>query len=154
MSHADLIASFYEAFKRRDAEAMVACYADDVQFSDPVFRDLHGERAKNMWRMLCERGKDLEIEFRDVRVDGSRGSAHWEARYTFGPSGNRVHNVIDAGFTFADGKISKHVDQFDLRRWTGMALGVTGKLLGWTPFVQNAVRRTAAKGLDAFCAKQ
>ena len=36
---ADLIRSFYEAFSRRDAEGMVASYADDVRFSDP---GLHG----------------------------------------------------------------------------------------------------------------
>ena len=69
---AKLIESFYEAFSRRDPEGMVASYADDVRFSDPVFTDLRGERAKNMWRMLCERGKDLEVTFSDVKVDGNR----------------------------------------------------------------------------------
>ena len=151
---AKLIESFYEAFARRDPEGMVAVYADDVRFSDPVFTDLRGERAKNMWRMLCERGKDLEVTFSDVKVDGNRGSARWEARYTFGVTGNRVHNVIDASFVFADGKISEHVDSFDLRRWSGMALGLTGKLFGWTPFVQNAIRKTAARGLDEWSSKR
>ncbi|MBX3212148.1 MAG: nuclear transport factor 2 family protein [Labilithrix sp.] len=149
-----LITSFYEAFSRRDAEAMAACYADDVRFSDPVFTDLRGERAKDMWRMLCERGKDLEITFHDVKVDGARGSARWEARYTFGATGNRVHNVVDASFVFADGKVVEHVDSFDLRRWCGMALGITGKLLGWTPLLQGAVRRKGAAGLDAWIAKR
>ena len=148
-----LIESFYAAFSRRDAEGMVASYADDVRFSDPVFTDLRGERAKNMWRMLCERGKDLEVTFSDVKVDGNRGSARWEARYTFGGR-NRVHNVIDASFVFADGKISEHVDSFDLRRWTGMALGLPGKLLGWTSFFQNTVRKTAARGLDDWTSKR
>ncbi|MBX3220805.1 MAG: nuclear transport factor 2 family protein [Labilithrix sp.] len=150
----ELVTSFYQAFSRRDAEGMVACYADDVRFSDPVFTDLHGERAKDMWRMLCERGKDLEITFRDVKVDGDRGSAHWEAHYTFGATGKRVHNVIDASFVFADGRIAEHVDSFDLRRWSGMALGVTGKLFGWAPFLQNAIRKNGAKALDAWSAKR
>jgi len=35
--NAALIQRFYEAFQRSDAEAMAACYAPDVQFSDPVF---------------------------------------------------------------------------------------------------------------------
>jgi len=151
---ADLITSFYEAFSRRDAEAMVATYADDVRFSDPVFSDLRGERARNMWRMLCERGKDLEVTFSDVKVDGDRGSARWEARYTFSVTGNRVHNVIDASFVFADGKISEHVDTFDLWRWSGMALGLKGKLLGWAPFVKSAIQKTGARGLDDWTAKR
>jgi len=151
---AKLIESFYEAFSRRDAEAMVATYAADVRFSDPVFIDLRGERAKDMWRMLCERGKDLEVTFGDVKVDGDRGAARWEARYTFGPTGNRVHNVIDARFVFAGGKIAEHVDSFDLRRWAGMALGLKGKLLGWAPFVQGAIRKAAARGLDEWSSKR
>ena len=148
-----LIETFYQAFARRDAEAMVAVYAEDVRFADPVFPDLRGDRAKNMWRMLCERGKDLEITFGDVKVDGNRGSARWEARYTFGKK-HRVHNVIDARFVFADGKISEHVDTFDLRRWAGMALGLPGKLLGWAPFLHNGIRKTAARGLDDWTSKR
>lgn len=148
----ELVTRFYEAFSRRDAEAMVACYADDVRFSDPVFPDLEGERAKDMWRMLCERGKDLEVTFRDVIASGDRGTAHWEATYTFSLTGKKVHNVIDASFAFRDGKIVEHTDRFDLWRWMRMALGVQGVLLGWAPPVQGVLRKQAAKGLDQFVA--
>ena len=149
-THADLITKFYTAFQRRDAEGMVACYAPDVRFSDPVFPVLRGEEAGAMWRMLCERGKDLRIDFRDVRINGIFGHAHWEARYTFSASGRRVHNVIEAEFTFVDGLIATHLDTFDLYRWSRQALGAKGVLLGWTPLVQGAVRRQAGKALDRF----
>jgi len=152
--HTSVINAFYEAFAKRDAERMVACYADDVRFSDPVFTDLRGEHAKNMWRMLCELGKDLTIEFSQVKAEGPKGSAHWEARYTFSITGRSVYNVIDASFVFKDGKIVEHVDRFDLWRWASMALGAKGKLLGWAPFVQGAIRKNAAKGLDAWEAKR
>lgn len=142
-----LIRAFYDAFSRRDAEGMAACYADDVRFSDPVFPDLRGNHAKNMWRMLCERGTDLKIEYRDVVADASNGSAHWEAYYTFSVTNRSVHNVIDATFTFADGKIKTHTDRFDLWRWSGMALGAKGTLLGWAPFVKGAIRKQGAAGL-------
>ena len=150
----ELITSFYEAFSRRDAEGMVDCYGDDVRFSDPVFPDLRGERAKNMWRMLCQRGKDLEVTFRDVVVVGNTGSAHWEATYSFGPAKRRVHNAIEATFVLAGGKISEHIDRFDLWKWTGMALGLPGTLLGWSPIIQNAVRKKAARGLDDWMAEK
>jgi hypothetical protein len=148
------ITSFYESFAKRNGEGMVAHYADDVRFSDPVFPSLQGEQAKNMWRMLCEIGKDLEITFRDVKVDGDRGSAHWEATYTFSATGRKVHNVIDARFVLAGGKIVEHVDTFDFWRWSGMALGPAGKLLGWTPIIKGAVRKKAAQGLAAWSAKR
>lgn len=148
-----LIARFYTAFQQRDAAGMIACYDPQVQFSDPVFPDLRGERAGAMWRMLCARGKDLRLEFRDVRADAQAGSAHWEAWYTFAQTGRQVHNVIEASFEFRDGRIARHTDRFDLHRWAGQALGLPGRLLGGTPLLQNRIRGMARKGLDAFAAR-
>jgi ketosteroid isomerase-like protein len=138
---------FYTAFQERDAAGMAACYAPDVQFSDPVFTDLRGADAGAMWKMLCERGRDLRLEFRDVRADANTGSAHWEAWYTFSATGRKVHNIIDATFEFRNGAIVKHTDRFDLYRWSRQALGPAGVLLGWTPLLRNKVRAMAAKGL-------
>jgi len=152
-SNAQLIETFYKAFQRRDAEAMVACYAADVWFSDPVFHDLRGPRAGAMWRMLAARATSLEVTFSDVSADDSTGRAHWEARYLFSATGRQVHNVIDARFELRDGKITRHADSFDLWRWAGMALGAKGKLLGWAPPIKNAIHKTAMRGLVAFEAK-
>jgi len=155
MTHpnAALVERFYQAFQRKDGEAMAACYHPDVRFSDPVFTDLRGERAGAMWKMLTGRAADLVVEYSNVRADDASGSAHWEARYTFSATGRRVHNVIDATFAFRDGKIVEHTDVFDFWRWSAQALGPMGKLLGWTPLVRNKVRAQAARGLDAFLAK-
>jgi ketosteroid isomerase-like protein len=152
--HVELINRFYAAFRDRDADAMAACYHPDVVFSDPVFTHLEGARAVAMWRMLCERATDLELEWSDVRADATRGSAHWEARYTFTATGRRVHNIIDAELELADGKITKHRDTFSFWRWSRQALGAPGLLLGFTPIVRNKVRRTAMDGLEKFIAKQ
>ncbi|MFO0624327.1 MAG: nuclear transport factor 2 family protein [Polyangiales bacterium] len=152
--HAALIERFYKAFQAKDAEAMAACYAPDARFSDPVFTDLQGPLPGDMWRMLCARGKDLRVEFRDVEADDTTGRAHWEAWYTFSQTGKKVHNVIDARFTFRDGRIATHHDTFDLRAWMAQAMGVTGVLLGWLPPVQNALRRKAREGLDQWRAKR
>lgn len=149
----ETIRRFYAAFQQRDAAAMAACYAPDVQFSDPVFTDLRGPQAGLMWKMLCERGKDLRIEFRDVRADGATGSAHWEAWYTFSATGRQVHNVIEATFELRDGLIVKHADRFDFYRWSRQALGPAGVVLGWSPLLRNKVRATAKKSLDEYAAK-
>jgi ketosteroid isomerase-like protein len=150
--HAALINSFYEAFARRDHAAMAACYAPDATFSDPVFQDLRGEEVTSMWRMLCERGTDLELTHRDVRAQGDSGSAHWDADYTFSATGRRVHNSIDARFVFRDGLIAQHVDSFSLWAWTRQALGPVGVLLGWSPPVRNKVRSQARANLHEFMA--
>jgi ketosteroid isomerase-like protein len=150
--HAALITGFYEAFKRRDGAAMGIVYASDARFADPVFPDLRGSQVPAMWRMLTERGKDLEVSYRDVRVDGDHVTAHWEATYTFSATGRKVHNVIEATFDVRDGKVIRHVDRFDLWRWMGMALGASGTLLGWLPPVQGALRKKAREGLDLYMA--
>ena len=83
-------------------------------------------------------------------ADDTRGSARWEARYTFTATGRHVTNVIQATFEFAGGKIRRHVDRFDLYAWARQALGLKGLLLGWSPPVQGAIRAQAARGLAAF----
>ena len=152
-ANAELITRFYTAFQKRDGQAMAACYHPEVEFSDPVFQNLKGPRAKGMWIMLCERAKDLSIEFSKVAADDKTGQAHWDAWYLFSATGRTVHNIIDARFEFKDGLIIKHTDTFDFHRWAGQALGLSGKLLGGTSFMQNKIRGTANAGLDAFMKK-
>jgi ketosteroid isomerase-like protein len=156
MSHpnTELIARFYKAFQNRDAEAMGACYTDDVVFSDPVFGELRGEQARDMWRMLVERAQEFSLIFDAVDADERTGSAHWTARYLFSQTGRTVVNRIQAQFVFRDGRIAEHRDSFDLWRWSRQALGFKGVLLGWTPAAQRAIRAQARKGLDAYRAKR
>lgn len=146
-----LIHSFYEAFARRDGEAMAACYAPHAHFFDPAFGDLHGPEVGAMWRMLCGRAEDLKVSHGDVVADSAAGSAHWEADYTF-RTGRGVHNSIDAVFHFDDGLIADHRDNFDLYAWARQAIGPVGLLLGWTPLIQGRIRSQARAGLEEFMA--
>jgi len=152
MSHpnAAVISRFYQAFQRLDAEAMTACYGEDVAFSDPVFGDLHGREAGDMWRLLASRAQQFSLTFEDVQADEQRGSARWVASYLFSQTGRTVVNRIQARFVFRDGKIVEHRDHFDLWRWSRQALGLQGVLLGWLPPVQAAIRRQALMGLVAY----
>lgn len=155
MAHpnAELITRFYQAFQRRDGEAMAACYAPDVHFRDPAFGELVGVEAADMWRMLTRRAQDLQLEFDQVWADERSGGARWTACYTFTQTGRPVVNRIQARFAFEAGLIVRHQDDFDLWRWARQALGAKGLLLGWAPPVQAAIRRQARKGLAAFQAR-
>lgn len=145
-----LLRHFYESFRHKDYRSMAACYHPEATFRDEVFDLKNGKEIAAMWHMLCESGKDLRIEFSDIRADGQSGRAHWEAYYTFSRTGRKVHNVIEARFEFRDGKIIRHADSFSFPRWARQAFGLTGWLLGWTPFLRNKVRQTAMKGLWRF----
>ena len=152
MAHpnAELISRFYQAFQQLDAETMAACYAENVQFSDPAFTDLRGRDAGDMWRMLTARAQNFSLTFDSVQADDEQGSARWVATYLFSKTGNTVVNHIQANFRFVDGKIVEHRDSFDLWRWARQALGTKGLLLGWSPLVQGAIRKQAMAGLHAW----
>jgi ketosteroid isomerase-like protein len=148
--NAETIRRFYEAFDAGDAETMASCYAPDVRFSDPVFEDLEGEEAADMWRMLVGRAEDLTVELASHDATERTGTANWIARYTF-RTGRKVSNDVRAEFEFDDvGLIAKHTDRFDLWKWTRMALGPIGVVLGWSPIVQGKVRSEAAEGLAQY----
>jgi ketosteroid isomerase-like protein len=132
---------------------MAACYTPDAHFSDPVFTDLRGDEAGDMWRMLTGRSKDLKVELLEHEASGDSGSARWLAHYTFGQTGRHVDNDVRARFRFRDGLIVEHRDEFSFHNWAKQALGPSGLLLGWTPIVQAPVRRRARAGLDEYRAE-
>ncbi|MEL6593495.1 MAG: nuclear transport factor 2 family protein [Bacteroidota bacterium] len=148
-----LIHEFYAAFTRRDAEKMAACYHEEIVFHDPAFGELQGEEVSMMWRMLCAQGKDLYIEFSNIKANEQNGSAHWEATYTFSQTGRKVHNVIEASFVFKDGKIVRHIDRFSLHKWARQAIGWKGLLMGGTKFFQKRLQKQTRKALDRYIAK-
>lgn len=148
--NAALIQRFYAAFAARDAAGMRACYHPEIVFGDPAFGELRGAQAGAMWTMLLERGKDLQVEVSGIHADDARGSAHWDARYTFSQTRRPVLNRIDAAFEFRDGLIVRHTDTFDFWTWSRQALGPAGLLLGWTPLLRNKVRAAARAGLQAY----
>jgi ketosteroid isomerase-like protein len=147
--NAELIETFYQAFQANDGTTMAASYHPEATFVDPVFQ-LSGAEVGDMWRMFCTNGNDLEVEFSDVTADDERGNARWEARYKFTPTGRPVHNRIEASFTFEQGRIIEHRDEFDLAAWAKQALGLSGLLLGRTNFMQSRIRAQAARQLERY----
>lgn len=150
----EVIKAFYNAFENKDAETMVSYYHDEIKFTDPAFGTLEGDRAKNMWRMLCQNAKDLSVESSEIIVDENQGQAHWEAKYSFSQTGRKVHNKIDAQFKFRDGKIVEHIDVFNLHAWARQALGFKGFLLGGTSFFQRKLQQQTNRMLTKFESNQ
>ena len=149
-----LIHTFYQAFQKKDYRTMQESYHRDATFSDPVFQNLTSVEVKAMWEMLTSSAKDLEISYDNVRADNHEGECRWEARYTFSGTGRKVYNVISSRLQFQDGKIIKHTDHFNFWRWSRMALGGAGWLMGWTPYLLNAVRQKVRGRLQTFMKKK
>jgi ketosteroid isomerase-like protein len=142
MDNRSLLTEFYTAFSNHDYKRMAACYHDEAEFTDPAFGTLNAEQVKAMWRMLIERSKgELKVVFSALQADVEKGTAHWDAFYTFSKTGRNVHNKIDAHFEFKDGKIYRHHDHFNLWSWSRQALGLSGFLLGYTSFFKNKLQK-------------
>lgn len=148
----ELAEEFYSAFSRGDYETMINLYHPNATFYDPVFLDLNSLEVKSMWKMLVMGARDLTIDFHSVQADGDLVNLIWEARYTFSKTGRNVHNVISTEIEFKDGLIIKHRDHFSFWKWSSMALGTTGRLLGWTPFLKGKVQNESRRKLNKFMA--
>lgn len=154
MNPTNLIEKFYSSFAIGDVDAMLSCYHPDVTFQDPAFGLLDAAKARAMWSMLVARSKgDIKIKFSNIQASETEGSAQWEADYHFSQTGNAVNNKINAQFEFKEGLIIKHVDTFDMWRWSRQALGWKGWLLGWTPFMENKIQATTNTLLKAYMSK-
>jgi len=88
-----------------------------------------------------------------VLFRSKQAKVSWEAKYSFGKSKRMVHNKIDANFIIQDGLIILHNDVFNLYKWSRMAFGSGGILLGWTGLMQDKIRAMAAKNLKHFMDK-
>jgi ketosteroid isomerase-like protein len=149
MPQASVVDRFYEAFARRDAAAMAACYHPEATFEDPAFGLLDREAACAMWAMLLGRSADLTVTHRVLNETAISATACWEARYTFTRTGRPVLNRIEATFALEDGLIRTHRDRFSFWTWARQAFGPPGLLLGWTPWFQGKVQREALRALAA-----
>ena len=150
----DIVNTFYSSLAARDGDAMAACYADEIVFADPAFGELRGRDAGDMWRMLCSSDTDLALEHHILESSDTDVRTNWIATYTFSATGNRVRNDIEATMKFRDGKIVDHRDRFGMWKWSSQALGLPGKLLGWSPPLQSKVRKTALENLAKFQAER
>lgn len=135
----------YDAFARRDGEAMAALYAPEAEFEDPVFR-LKGPDIGRMWIGLTRRAKGFAISYSIADARPDAGAVDWTAQYLF--AGKRpVVNVIRSEIRFQNGKIVQQVDRFDFPGWAAQALGLPGRLFGRFAWFQRAVSRKAHRGL-------
>lgn len=145
------IRRLYDGLSRHDGETMASCYAPDAAFSDPVFNDLKGDQAADMWRMLTSRATDLKVEVPEAKADDEAGAARWIATYTFGATGKHVTNDVRSDFRFdSRGLITSQQDDFSFWRWSRQALGLPGAILGWSPLLRSKVRANAAAELARF----
>lgn len=145
-----LLLVFFNAFKNKDVDKMVSCYHPDIMYTDPAFGVLYGADVKTMWQMLCKNAKDLDLDYWNIHKHRNGAGASYEAWYTFKKTGRAVYNVVDSTFEFAEGKIIKQRDDYDVHHWARQALGLPGVILGGTGFFKKRLQGETADLLKEF----
>ena len=124
----DLIAAYYDAFNRGDADGMLALLAEDVEHHVNEGevrrgRDAFADFGRHMADSYAERLADLTIMASD---DGTRAAAeftvHGEYLRTDAglPEARGQRYVLPAGAFFAvrDGRITRVTTYYNLADWT------------------------------------
>ena len=130
---AALIAAYYAAFNRQDAEAMLALVSDDVlhepsQSSPRRGRAAFAEFLAHMNR--CYRGTVIDPVIM-ATPDGTRASAEFmlEGRYLETDDGlpdarGQTYRLrVGAFFELAEGRISRVSNHYNLADWTAQVEG-------------------------------
>ena len=128
-----LLDRYYAAFNAGDAEAMLACLADDVAHDINEGETQHGKAAfakflAHMDRCYTERLDGLVLMAND---DGARGAAEFTIHGLYKatdeglPEASGQAYVLPAGAFFAvrDGLIARVTVYYNLADWTRQVLG-------------------------------
>ena len=101
------------------------------------------------------KGEGPNFEVSNIVGTATGGSAHWECKYQSPVNPSRmVHNKVDANFTIANGKITKHVDTFDWWSWAKQAMGCIGFLCGCCSCFHNIAKKKANSKLQHYMSKK
>jgi steroid delta-isomerase len=101
----DAIRQYFEAVSSGDADALVALFAEDAHFNDPVGTPvLHGhDGVRRFHKGLTRAWERLDMDVETAFIRGDRGAAQWtaEGRSTSGKDiefeGINLFEVDDAG---------------------------------------------------------
>ena len=59
MTNNNVVANFFGAYQRHEANGMFKCLAPDVEFSDLAFARINGDDVRTMWQWFCK--KPVEV---------------------------------------------------------------------------------------------
>lgn len=146
-----IIKKLLKAYGNKDYPAIAKCYHQDVRFIDPIFGHIKGQNVFSMWKTLINNNNGkLKIKAIEILTTDYLGSAKWIITYKHSKTNRQIVNVITSNFHFKDGLIIKHVDDFDIWKWSKQAFGFSGYLFGWTGYMQQKLHDNALDTLRNF----
>lgn len=143
MNSKEIAIKFYDAFSVANIDVLKQLYDKKLIFNDNIFVNLDYNETISMWSSLLVGNKNMSIKYEIKKYSEKYVEVEWIADYLFTSTNRNVKNIILAKMEIDQGKIINHKDNFDFYKWSQMAFGITGVLIGWTSFFKNKVRTEA-----------
>ncbi len=143
MNSKEIAIKFYDAFSAANIDVLKQLYDKKLIFNDNIFVNLDYNETISMWSSLLVGNKNMSIKYEIKKYSEKYVEVEWIADYLFTSTNRNVKNIILAKMEIDQGKIINHTDNFDFYKWSQMAFGITGVLIGWTSFFKNKVRTEA-----------
>ena len=140
MNSKEIAIKFYDAFSVANIDVLKQLYDKKLIFNDNIFVNLDYNETISMWSSLLVGNKNMSIKYEIKKYSEKYVEVEWIADYLFTSTNRNVKNIILAKMEIDQGKIINHTDNFDFYKWSQMAFGITGVLIGWTSFFKNKVR--------------
>ncbi|AVN60196.1 ketosteroid isomerase [Mesoplasma entomophilum] len=139
-----ILRKFYEAFTKGDFKKMNSLYDDSIVFNDPIFKNLNNKQVTNMWKSLLSNKKESKFEVSyEIIKENKDIFVRWTATYLFGPKKRKVTNVVDSKMEVVNGKIVKHTDSFNFKKWAKQSIGGPAYIFGNQKWFKNKVSKAA-----------
>ena len=140
---------FFTAYQNKEYTTMQNCYSEDAVYNNPIYGLNDTEHVKAMWEMICKTNKEESLHFENIELlDHEYATCDWSLVYYY--TNRRINNKIKSYLRLENGLIIEHTDAFDLYKWTRMAFGLTGSLIGWSNFFQKRIQKSTRKKLSEF----
>ncbi|AVN64236.1 MULTISPECIES: nuclear transport factor 2 family protein [Mesoplasma] len=144
-----ILKDFYDAFTKGDFKKMNSLYDESIVFNDPIFKDLNNKQVTTMWKSLLSNKKESKFEVSyELLNENDYLFVTWTATYLFGPKRRKVTNIVDSRMEVKDGKIIKHTDSFNFKKWAKQSIGGPAFIFGNQKWFKNKVSKAAIEKIS------
>jgi ketosteroid isomerase-like protein len=142
------VEQLFHATRTRDADAMLAAYAEDAVIGHPLLGRLTKGAYAAALQVFLRQTPVYELTFQINRAGIDSVEAEWALAYVFQSTGRAIRTEGESRFQIAATRIVRQHDDFDRREWSRQALGFSGYILsfvpGWRSFLERELRQAFA----------
>lgn len=130
MSHEFIINKVFESITELNSVKINALYADEAIFEDPSIGEITGVVIKYWWQFLYGQMSNISIEVLDIKINGDEAIVSWKNNHLLKLTGKQLSLDFTTNFTFKDGFIVFHKNNYDFKQFVKQAFGPIAAMSG------------------------